>query len=146
MIATATRRSFKRLEEFLPLFVSRECMTTGVGVEGAGGEDFSDKEAQQCFKSSFSIGSITRGTIGNRQPALVLRDDPLSAMDIASSGNAAGSGVYRQAQNVAPAACVASDDPVTSSHIHGSRLMPLCCAIRAASLRSTRRGPLGRPS
>jgi hypothetical protein len=44
----------------------------------------------------------------------------MSAMDIAPSSNAAGSGVDSQAQNVAPASRVARDDPVTSSQIHGS--------------------------
>jgi hypothetical protein len=38
----------------------------------------------------------------------------MSAMDIAPSDNAAGSGVDSQAQNVAPPARVASDDPVTT--------------------------------
>jgi hypothetical protein len=41
-------------------------------------------------------------------------------MNITPSGNAAGSGINRQAQNVAPAPGVAGDDPVTSSQIRGS--------------------------
>ena len=81
------------------------------------GEEFLQ---QQRFQRSFSIGIITRGAIGNRHRLWFLRNDPMSAMDIAPPDNAAGSGVDSQAQNVPPPARVPSDDPVTSSHIDGS--------------------------
>ena len=71
----------------------------------------------------------------------LLRNDPMSAMEITPSDNAAGSGVDRQAQNVAPASRFASDDPVTSSQIRGPHptdAVALSYTHRLATIDTTR--------
>jgi hypothetical protein len=61
-------------------------------------------------------------------------------MDITPSGNAAGSGIDSQAQNVAPASRFASDDPVTSSQIRGPHpIDAIALSDTRGSRRSTRR-------
>ena len=82
------------------------------------------------------LGNATRKTATAADPArrssaadhVCLRAGPavpraggnLSAMDISPSGNAPGSRVYRQAQDVAPAPRFACHDPVTSAQIRTS--------------------------
>jgi hypothetical protein len=77
------------------------------------------------FRLAAANGAFQTGTGSTRSQAVVPRRETIrsSAMNITPSGNATGSGIDRQAQDVAPASGFASDDPVTSSQIRGSHPM-----------------------